>query len=193
MRGAGFEQSAVDALERGRPAMLVGQPESQWMEAKSSPYRLETEGQKLELAKDVAAFGNAPQGGLIVLGLETKKVKGRDTIKRVRLFDLGLVDVHRYQQILNRYIFPPLEGIELKVVPVHGNRGYAFIRIPTQPAELKPVFVTGHLVNDRISSHYLTLPTRQGDVVEYRNPAALHSLLVAGRVAVAALQSSTET
>jgi hypothetical protein len=185
--GSAFETDAIGALESRRPALMIGQPESEWLEAKASPYHLKTDSQKLELAKDVAAFGNSSRPGLIVLGFETKRIRQCDVIHRVRLFDLGLLDVHRYQQLLNQYIFPPMEGVEIKAIPVHGNRGCAYIRIPRQPQELRPIFVTGHAIGDRIASHYLTLPTRRDDVVEFRNPAALHSLLVAGRVAMAQL------
>jgi hypothetical protein len=190
--GATSTWTASEALERGRPILLVGQPESEWMEAKAAPYRLDLEKQKLELAKDVAAFGNSARGGIIVIGLETKRVKSQDMVKRVRLFDLSLVDVHRYQQVLGHYIFPNLEGVEVKVVAIQGNAGYAFIRVPAQPPELKPIFVTGHVVGDRVLSQYLTLPIRQGDSVQYKNAAALHSLLVAGRVAVAESESSRD-
>jgi hypothetical protein len=188
LSGSGYESTAIDALESGRPALLIGQQESQWMEAKVSPYYLDEESQKLELAKDVAAFGNSSHSGLILLGLETKRVQRRDVIHRVRLFDLDLVDTHRYLQLLDQYIFPPMEGVQVKVIPVHGNRGVAYIRIPRQPQELRPIFVTGHSHGRRIISHYLTLPTRRDDVVQFRDPAALHSLLVAGRVAMAQIQ-----
>lgn len=192
MRGARFEGDVFDALRSGRPAMLVGQAETSWMEVKQSPYCLDDQRQKLELAKDVAAFANASSGGLIVVGLQTRQVEGQDVIHRVRLFDLDEIDIHRYRQILNQYVFPPLVDIEIQAVSVHGRRGYLYIRVPTQPSEAKPVLVIGALVGDRVSGHYLTVPFRQDDVVQFRNPAALHSLLIAGRVALARADGALE-
>jgi hypothetical protein len=184
LRGARTQVETASALQRKQLAMLVGQPESEWMEVKAAPYRLDTDRGKLELAKDVAAFANRPEGGVIVLGLETRKNGGKDVIRRVRLFDLALIDVSRYRNILNQYVFPPVSQMEIKALPVHGNKGFAFIRVPPQPPESKPLLVIGHLVEGRRSTTYLSLPVRAGDSVEFRNPASLHSLLVAGRIAI---------
>jgi hypothetical protein len=184
LAGARSEPSAMDALREGQPAMLVGQAESDWLEVKP-PYRLDRKSEKLELAKDVAAFGNAPNGGLIAMGLETTKQQGKDVIRRVRPFDLDRVDQDQYRQLLNHYIFPPLQGVVIKKVKLYGNKGCAYIQIPAQPPESRPILVIGHSINDRIISHYLTVPSRVGDGVLFRNPASLHSLLVAGRVAIA--------
>jgi predicted HTH transcriptional regulator len=51
---------------------LIGTPEGAWLDAKESPYVLETPKQKLKLAKDVASLANAV-GGIIVLGLSPWK------------------------------------------------------------------------------------------------------------------------
>ncbi len=47
---------------------LIGVSEAAWLDAKESPYILDTLKQKLELAKDVSALANSA-GGVIVLGL----------------------------------------------------------------------------------------------------------------------------
>lgn len=66
-------QSVHDVLEKllvGQFDALIGLPESEWLEAKPSPYVLDTTKQKLELAKDVSALANAV-GGVLVLGFDT--------------------------------------------------------------------------------------------------------------------------
>jgi hypothetical protein len=190
LRGSDWPSSALESLQRGEPGLLVGQPESDWLEAKAAPYSLESESLKLEFAKDVVSFANAPSGGLIVLGLETRRADGDDVIRRVRLFDLDRIDVNRYFQILEAHVYPHLNDIEIKAVPVHGNRGYAFIRVPSQPAELKPILVVGHVTSSRILTHYLTVPVRRGAATAFRDPGALHSLLLAGRAALAAAENA---
>jgi hypothetical protein len=47
-------------LQSGMLNAFVGVPESHWFEAKSEPYRLAEDAQRLELAKDVSAMANVP-------------------------------------------------------------------------------------------------------------------------------------
>ena len=49
-------RSARDLVRGGKAAVLVGQPESSWLDVKQQPYRIDSEKDKFELAKDVAAF-----------------------------------------------------------------------------------------------------------------------------------------
>lgn len=186
--GASSPLPALEALLRGQPGMLIGQPESGWLEAKSAPYRLDTESRKLEFAKDVASFANSGEGGLIVLGLETKNKGKGDIVKRVRLFDLDLMDVERYHQILGSHLYPGVDGLEIRQFPIQGRKGYAFIRVPTQPAELKPILVIGHATSGRILTHHVSIPMRRDAVTTYRDAGSIHSLLLAGRVALAAAE-----
>jgi hypothetical protein len=63
---------ALDLLRNGRWGVFKGQLESDWLEAKGAPYVDSNAGRgenwKYELAKDVAAFANSPDGGIIVMG-----------------------------------------------------------------------------------------------------------------------------
>ena len=83
--GGGFTPATVaDLLRAQRPELLIGQPEAEWFEAKQAPYGLGENLEEIELAKDVAALANRPEGGLLVIGLVTAKQGGRDVVKRVR-------------------------------------------------------------------------------------------------------------
>ena len=57
-------------LADGKFDALIGEFESEWLECKSSPYQLEHDGQKLELAKDISGLANA-EGGVLLLGFST--------------------------------------------------------------------------------------------------------------------------
>ena len=138
---------ARELLRLGAAAALVGLPESSWLEAKTV-YPLETQDQKLEFAKDVTAFANAA-GGLIVIGASTEKVRGGDVIKAIRAFELRRMDPRRLRAILGAWVFPPLEGVEIERVPLHGDRGVGYVWVPPQPEQLKPFLLRGHAEGPR--------------------------------------------
>ena len=65
---------AGDVLDKpvaGERDSLIGVAEGVWLDAKESPYILDTPKQKLELAKDVRAPADAR--GIIVLGFDTTR------------------------------------------------------------------------------------------------------------------------
>lgn len=180
-------KGVIDVL-RYAPALLVGQPESTWLEAKRQPYNLDLEIQRLELAKDVAAMANA-NGGIIVFGCSTKTVDGHDLISRVGNFDTAALSSQRYMQILRSRIFPMPARLTISTVG-RGVSGLGYIHIPRQPEELRPFFLKSSKSKGGIKSTSLTMPVRVGASVEYDSPEAIHSLIVAGRAALRS-QSST--
>src|SRR5215207_7844704 len=85
------------ALGAGDVNALIDTPEAEWVEFKSSPYRLNENDAKLELAKDVAGMANAG-GGAIVVGCATAKdaSTGRDVAKHIRRVPCGMVDFDQH-------------------------------------------------------------------------------------------------
>ena len=51
--------TATQLLRGGHPQALLGQPEAAWLDAKRAPYTLNEVQDKLEFAKDIAAFANS--------------------------------------------------------------------------------------------------------------------------------------
>jgi hypothetical protein len=65
--GSSLTPATTANLIRGRyPQVLLGQPESQWLEAKGQPPRTATAADNLDFAKYVAAFANTDTGGLVL-------------------------------------------------------------------------------------------------------------------------------
>jgi predicted HTH transcriptional regulator len=65
-------KEVLEKLETGDFDALIGLMESEWLDAKETPYHLDTPKQKLEIAKDVTAMANA-SGGIIVIGFDCEK------------------------------------------------------------------------------------------------------------------------
>lgn len=177
----GTVSGVIEALSFA-PATLVGQPESTWLEAKRKPYELEREEQRIELAKDIAALANA-HGGLIIFGFSTRSRSGVDVITRARGVDTSSVFTQRYLQIVRSRVFPMPEHLTITRLG-DGNRGFAYIEVPDQPEELRPFFLRKTLSGGGVTSTSLTIPVRTGAEVEYGTAESIHSLIVAGRVAL---------
>lgn len=96
--------AAAELVKSGRAELLVGIYESDWLEAKAAPYLDSTTGE-MELAKDVAALANAG-GGLILIGLKTKRDARGDRIKVVNECVLEEVSRRRYRAVIRRRITP---------------------------------------------------------------------------------------
>jgi hypothetical protein len=180
-RVLGTISGVINALSFA-PAALVGQPESTWLEVKRKPYDLEREEQRIEIAKDIAAFANAG-GGLIIFGFSTRSRSGVDVITRARSIDTSSVSPQRYSQIVRARVFPMPEKLTF-VRLGDGKQGFAYIKIPHQPEELRPFFLRKTLSGSGVTSTSLTIPVRTGAEVEYGTAESIHSLIVAGRVAL---------
>ena len=185
LRGGLFASTAVDLVRAQRPELLVGQAESSWLEAKREPYRLDEPEQQLELAKDVAALGNTQHGGVLLIGLATTRRDGLDVVSKVRPIPLGLIDPGRYRRVIERFVYPPVEGLDIERVEVEPRKGVLVIVVPHQPPEARPLLVLGAVVGDKIVGSHVSIVRRRGDATTTTHPAALHSLLAAGRAALA--------
>jgi predicted HTH transcriptional regulator len=118
---------------------LMGLQEDAWLEVKGrTPYDFDSPEGRYELAKDVSAFANGA-GGIIIVGLQTTK---RDTTQteEVTGFDLCTQDTfqpHRYVSLIEAYIHPTIERLNVYWAPVSedGTQGLGVIEVPAQTPE----------------------------------------------------------
>jgi hypothetical protein len=179
-------QSTVGLLQSGFATCLEDQEEGLWLEAKRAPYRLDEEAQKYELAKDVAAFANSDEGGVIVIGARTRTVNGSDLVQKITDVPLEFVKRDSYRKIISDRVHPQVENVDVRTVARVAGNGIAYIYVPQQRQELQPFLVKGALVNGRISTRFVSLPQRVGEDTTHAPIAEIHSLLQAGRVALRA-------
>jgi len=180
--GTDLSPSTVANLIRGgRADVLVGSPESSWLEAKSQGYELNLERSTIELGRDVARFANAESGGVLVVGLRASKSQQGETIRAVTSIPMESLNVQRYRANIDRRVYPPVEGLEVDVVEAEPGKGVLFVLVPPQPEDLKPFLVHGAIVAGRVEGSFLSIVRRRGEGSIPVTPAAIHSMLAAGR------------
>jgi hypothetical protein len=165
-------------LEGGRADLLIGMEESSWLEVKSGPYYLKQDAGKIELAQDVARFANSV-GGILIVGLKTKG--NPEVIDRVTPVNLSLIRPQQYRGILDGRVFPPVEGLEIKVAKVGSDQGVLYVVVPLQPEELKPFLVHGAIAAGKVEGAFISIVRRRGEASIPTTAPAIHSMLAAGR------------
>jgi hypothetical protein len=181
--------TVADLLRAQRPEILIGQPETTWFEAKQAPYCLTDPLQAAELAKDVSALANNPEGGLLVIGLMTRKRGGVDTVTRVRAQPVEMLRARRYRQAIHKWVFPPIEDLAVETVKTESDQGLLFVLVPSQPDSLRPFLVTGAVREGKLLGSHFSLVRRRDDESVATDPVAIHGQMLAGRVALAAART----
>ena len=176
-------REAAQLVRGGHGELLIGQEEAAWLEAKGNGYSLDDPEAQHELAKDASSLANG-SGGLILIGFRTQRRGGVDTIQRLTPMRSATVDLRRYRRTLDRLVYPPIEGLVIDRVDSSASTCSVVIEIPPQDQALKPFLVIGSLVGSGFSGNYLALYRRRGEDSVAASAAEIHSLLLAGRVAL---------
>jgi hypothetical protein len=134
-------RDVLEKLEAHDFEALIGLVENEWLDAKETPYHLDSPKQKLELAKDVAAFANAA-GGIIVIGFDCEKepTTSSERICKVCQFPVSLVDPTKYSQILADLVHPPPHAVSVRLFETAEAKCVAAILVDVGVAE-KPYLV----------------------------------------------------
>ncbi|MFF4547432.1 helix-turn-helix domain-containing protein [Streptomyces sp. NPDC001406] len=164
------------AALHGQWNCLLGLPETSWLDVKSSIYNLDQAGPRAELCKDVAAMANA-QGGLLLIGLRTELVDGREVISELKPVPQRLVDQGRHRKILMEQVRPPVRDLRIEWVPCQKDSGVLVLHIPPQPSADKPFVVPA---TDPKGREGVAVPVRSGDDTSWLKPAELQRLLALG-------------
>jgi hypothetical protein len=177
---------AVDLLCAGKWDLFYGQPESDWLEAKAQPYdHLLEKGKdapRLELAKDVAALANTPEGGIIVIGLSTEDSGDGDVINGHLEFDLKRVRGSAYRQQISQLVYPDVAGLEItRIEGAKVGEGIAVVVVPPQPESSRPFLVKGFLLEEKVLGGYFLLPVRRGADTALTDIGLIHARLRLGQ------------
>jgi hypothetical protein len=175
---------ALDLICAGRWDLFKGHLETEWLEAKGDPYdHLEENLGKswpLELAKDVATFANAPHGGIIVIGMVTNDRGDGDVIEGYKEFDLKRVKASTYRKYIAQFVYPRVEGFEVRRIEGKEGHGLAALVIPAQPESSKPFLVQGIVGDRKTMGAHILLPVRREDDTALMDAGDIHARLRLG-------------
>lgn len=142
-----MEEFTIKELEKiisgGDFNLLVGKIENDFFDCKSQIYDLNKEYSKRELAKDVSSFANL-NGGYILIGPKTKDSETRfgEEINEINSIDKSLIDTNQYNNVINDWIYPKIDGVEIKWITMkEDNKGILIIKIPPQRVNQKPFLI----------------------------------------------------
>jgi hypothetical protein len=166
-------------LRGGHAEALVGQAEGQWLEAKRQHCDLGGTAGTISLAQAVARFANAEQGGLVVVGLETKDAAGEEVIRKV-------TPMPHDPRIVRKYKHPRTPPLPARGRPA--DRGHRRQQRRPHPyrhsattRDLKPFLVHGAVIDGKTEDAFISIVRRRGDFSIPTTAAMIHATLAAGR------------
>ena len=171
------------ALRDGKPAELLGLAECGWLDAKDGVYQLDDPAKAEELVKDVAGFANAKGGGLLLVGVSTRKEHDWEILDQVRPVPRALVDLDRHRKLIRERVIPPPRGVSVEWVDCGQGAGLLVIDVPAQPPACLPYVVPGPARAATVSRVSVAVPVREGDATPWLPQAEIQRLLAAGWVA----------
>jgi hypothetical protein len=172
---------ALQVLRANHPDALLGQPESVYLDVKQSHYDLTTAHGEIELTQDVARFANGEHGGLVVIGMRGKKVPGGEVISKLVPVPVSGRDVRRYRLVIERRLFPLVDGLEVFAVDAPGGGNLLVVHIPPQAEELKPFLVHGAVIEGNVERAFISIVRRRDEYSVPITAPAIHEMLAAGR------------
>ncbi|GGJ21454.1 AlbA family DNA-binding domain-containing protein [Paenarthrobacter histidinolovorans] len=174
-------ETAGHLVRAGHADVLIGQPEGQWLEAKSQHYDFSTLRGEISLAQAVSRFCNSEDGGIVVIGMSTKKTPAGEHIRQLNPMPATAGIVLKYQRILENRLFPLVRDLQIDAVAAGPGSEIVLVDIPPQPEELKPFLVSGAIVDGKVDGAFISIVRRRGEGSVPTTAQEIHSTLVAGR------------
>jgi len=142
-----MEEFGIKELEKiideGNFNFLIKKIENDFFDCKSQIYDLGNSHSKRELAKDVSSFANL-NGGYILIGPKTEKSETHfgEEVKEISFINRILIDTEQYNSVINDWIFPKVDGVEIKWITIkEGEKGILIIKVPPQKENQKPFLI----------------------------------------------------
>jgi len=155
--------------------------ESERVEFKAEPYRLERDHHKQELAKDVSGLANAG-GGIILIGFKTSKdaaVLG-DYVTGLRPFPRAYFRIEQYQDIIQEWVYPS-PNVTLSWFDSGDGSGFAAIDVSEGAKEHLPYLIKRIVSDDGKRSEIVVGYVQRSQVnIQPSSVHQIHALLRSG-------------
>jgi hypothetical protein len=177
----------LEMLERGSFDDLIGVVEDGRVDFKREPYKLNSDLGKFELGKDVAAFANGREDGIVVIGVETETREDSpfERASRARPMSRSLINEKQYRDTIRDRCYPVPEGFTVTAFPAAGDeeRCLLAIFVPAQGDQDRPYLVLRPIDANRqkLQGWLVGFPRRSLDETEQARPGELHELIARGR------------
>jgi hypothetical protein len=169
------------ALRDRKFEKLLGLRESSWLDVKSGLYQFTHSAGIEELVKDVAAFANAADGGLLLIGFKTVADHDSEIISELRPIPRSLVDLDRHRKLIHERITPIVRDLRVEWIDYEDQKGVLCIDIPAQPNASRPFVIPAPSGNRGSATEpSVAVPLRVGDGTQWLPKSELQRLLAAG-------------
>ncbi|MGH3630134.1 MAG: hypothetical protein ACRDRL_22175 [Sciscionella sp.] len=187
-----YERGDIDVagarhlVRAGKPHLLIGLVESDWLEVKRGPYRINAQGQvstrsKIELAQDVARFANGDVDAILIVGIDEHKRSSQSYLAAVSAVPLADIDPDQYSAVIDQRVVPPLDGLLVEQVDMGNGLGVLMISVPRQPEEMQPFLVHGAIMGDKVEGAFFSIVRRRGEASITTSAAQIHAYIAAGK------------
>jgi hypothetical protein len=166
---------AVGLVLGGHASALLGQPESEWLDAKKQLWALGTPQGNAEAAKDLSAIANAA-GGAILIPAKTQIVNGREVISEVGLLPAERVNLTQIRDVLRQWVFPPLPDLVTEFIETSSGRGRLLVAVGAHRSENWPHLVVGD-PGAEFPVQAVSAWIRDGDRNRALSAAEIHALM----------------
>jgi len=171
-------KNILEIISKKDFSKFIDMKENQYFEAKNgNPYDFDDPNDRYELAKDVSSFANM-EGGYLIIGLKTKRLDSEKTDIVTSLDLIKKVDFKavKFSGIIKEYIYPQIDGLEIKWVgdKLNPGQGIVYIFIPKQNDD-KKLFLIKNIIEEGEKIRQFVFGITQRDISS-NQPLTIHQL-----------------
>ncbi len=175
----------LNLLRGGHFNVLLGESESEYLEAKTAMHPIWLAGTpgekaKIELAQDVARFANGDVNAILVIGYK-QMPGGGNTIGALTPVANAYLNVAQIQEVLDARLVPPVDGLIVDSFSTSATESVLAIYVPRQPSEMQPYLVHGAIAGDKVEGAFFSIVRRRGEGSITTSAQQIHSYIVAGK------------
>lgn len=175
----------LNLLRGGHFNLLIGEKESDYLEAKAAMHPIWVAGTpgekaKIELAQDVARFANSDVDAVLVIGYRETSGGDNEIGTMTPVADQYL-NTTQIREVLDARIVPPLDGLLVETFQVTSTESVLSVFVPKQPSEMQPYLVHGAIVEGKVEGAFFSIVRRRGEASITTSAQQIHAYIVAGK------------